>query len=344
MTPYLTDILSQPAVLRQAVQAFSDKPLNSVIESIKRGAFDRILITGMGASYNAAYPAYLELSNLSLPVSLVNAAELVHYLGGLIGERTLLWINSQSGRSAELLHLLEKIKSAPPACLLACVNDETSPLAAAAQICLPVYAGPEATVSTKTYTNTLAVNLLVSGCLTGDDLASRKSDFLAASDAMENWLGDWQARARQLDGMLGQFEELFLLGRGASMGAVWNGALINKEAAKCAFEGMHAADFRHGPLELALPGFCALLFSGPPQTADLNHALARDIAEHGGRVIWLNAATYPHLPTFLLPPASDLARPLVEILPMQLLTLVMARRKGVTAGEFNIIGKVTTTE
>ena len=38
------------------------------------------------------------------------------------------------------------------------------------------------------------------------------------------------------------------------MGAVWNGALINKEAAKFSLEGMHAADFRHGLLEYPRPG------------------------------------------------------------------------------------------
>ncbi len=68
-------------------------------------------------------------------------------------------------------------------------------------------------------------------------------------------MSDWQARVNDLDDLLGDFETLLLLGRGDSMSAVWNGALTNKEAAKFSLEGMNAAEFRHGPLELAAPGF-----------------------------------------------------------------------------------------
>ena len=260
MNPYISDILSQPAALRDAVQKFSTAPLAPITERLQSGDFDRLVITGMGASYNAAYPAYLQLTSLPIPVMLVNAAELVHYMDGLIGTRTLLWVNSQSGRSAELLHLLQRIEPTPPACILASVNDETSPLAAAADVRLPIHAGPEAAVSTKTYVNTLAINLLAAQQLAGREVEPLKSAMLAAANEIESFLSNWQARVNDLDDLLGDFETLLLLGRGASMSAVWNGALTNKEAAKFSLEGMNAAEFRHGPLELAAPGFCAIDF------------------------------------------------------------------------------------
>jgi glucosamine--fructose-6-phosphate aminotransferase (isomerizing) len=274
MNPYISDILSQPVALREAVEKFSPALLQAITKRIDMGNFDRIVITGMGASYNAAYPMYIELSRLPVPVMLVNAAELVHYMEGLIGTRTLLWVNSQSGRSAELLHLLGRIKSVSPACILACVNDETSPLATAADICLPIHAGPESTVSTKTYVNTLAVNLLAARQIAGQEIETGKRAMLAAATKIQAYLSDWQARVHELDSLLGDFETLLILGRGASMSAVWNGALINKEAAKFSLEGMNAAEFRHGPLELAVPGFCALIFAGSPATLALNRNLA----------------------------------------------------------------------
>ncbi len=344
MNPYITDILSQPVALRDAVKNYSPASLAAVVRQIQSGTFDRIVMTGMGASFNAAYPAYAALSNLSAPVVLANAAELVYNLNGLIGSRTLLWVNSQSGQSAELLHLLERIKSNPPVSILACVNDETSPLAAAADVCLPIHAGPEATVSTKTYINTLAVNLLAAQQIASQDVETLKSRILAASDETETWLKGWQARLDTLDRILGDFRTLVILGRGTSLAAVWNGSLINKEAAKCAFEGMHAAEFRHGPLELAEAGFCALFFAGSPRTFSLNRRLAVDIREHGARVVWLDSREDPDMPTFTIPAVDDPARPIVEILPVQLLSLVMAKRKGIDAGIFRIVGKVTTTE
>ncbi len=344
MNPYISDILSQPAALRNTVNNFSLHPLESVLQSLNTGEFDRIVITGMGASYNAAYPAYLELTRLSIPVMLVNAAELLHYMDGLIGTCTLLWVNSQSGRSAELLHLLERIKPNPPACILAFVNDEASPLASAADVCLPIHAGPETMVSTKTYINTLAMNLLATQQLTGRDIEPIKRAMLTAADGIEIYLSDWQAHVQKLDSILGNFETLILLGRGPSMSTVWNGSLINKEAAKYPLEGMNAADFRHGPLELAMPGFTALIFAGSTSTLELNRRLALEIVKNGGRAIWIDTKTDPALSTIPIPEVAEAVHPLVEILPMQMLTLVLAARKNVKAGQFRIIEKVTARE
>jgi glucosamine--fructose-6-phosphate aminotransferase (isomerizing) len=128
------------------------------------------------------------------------------------------------------------------------------------------------------------------------------------------------------------------------MSAVWNGCLINKEAAKSSFEGMNSADFRHGPLELVAPGFTALIFAGSPLTAGLNRKLGLEIISHGGRVLWVDSTPDGELPSLVLPKVSELARPIMEILPLQMLTLVMSGRKGMEAGHFRYVGKVTDRE
>ena len=344
MNPYINDILAQPSALRDALEKYSTAPLKKITEQLARGDFDRIIISGMGSSYNAAFPALLKLSNQSVPVQLVNAAELLHSLNGIIGTRSLLWLNSQSGRSAELVHLLERLKTHIPACLLTFVNDLTSPMALRADVYIPIHAGREATVSTKTFVNMLAVNLLAAIQLVNSDVDSVIHEMHNAADAIESYLNDWQTHVEQLDSMLGNFEQLFLIGRGTSMSAVWNGSLINKEAAKCAFEGIHAADFRHGPLELAAPGFASVIFAGAGQTSALNRELALEILSHGGKVIWVASSPDSEIPTLLLPATSDLTRPFLEILPMQMLTLAMADRRGLQAGKFRHVSKVTARE
>jgi glutamine---fructose-6-phosphate transaminase (isomerizing) len=338
MNPYIKDILSQPETLREAVKNYSTS------EKINLAEFDRIIISGMGSSYYAAYPALIELSKQSTPVQLVNAAELLHSLSEMIRPRSLLWLNSQSGRSAELVNLLERIKPQPPARLLAFVNDLTSPLGQRADVCIPIHAGEEATVSTKTYVNMLVINLLAAIQLGGGNLQTVMQQTQAAADAMETYLLNWEARVQELDYTLGDFDQLFLIGRGTSMSAVWNGSLINKEAAKTAFEGMHAADFRHGPLEIVSEGFAALIFAGSGEASALNRELAREILSYGGKVIWLDSVPNPELPTILFPETSELTRPLVEILPMQMLTLAMASRNNVEAGKFRYVRKITDRE
>jgi glutamine---fructose-6-phosphate transaminase (isomerizing) len=340
MNPYIKDILSQPTALRAALENYS----TFALEKINLADFDRIIISGMGSSYYAAYPALIELSKQTILVQLINAAELLHSLNGMIGTQTLLWLNSQSGRSAELVSLLKRIKRQPPAWLLTFVNDVSSPMGEQADVCVPIQAGEEATVSTKTYVNMLAVNLMAAIQLSGGNLDLAIQEMRAAANAMEIYLSKWEVRVQELDSMLGDFDQLFLIGRGTSMSAVWNGSLINKEAAKSAFEGMHAADFRHGPLEIVSQEFTALIFAGARQTSALNRELARDILSYGGKAIWLDSVPDPEIPTILFPETSELTRPLVEILPMQMLTLVLAGRKQIEAGKFRHVHKITDRE
>jgi glucosamine--fructose-6-phosphate aminotransferase (isomerizing) len=344
MNPYIVDILAQPASLREAVQNFFPDRLNPLVDQLQDGIFDRIILSGMGSSYNAAYPTFVRLTNSVVPVSLINGSELLHTLTALAGPRTLLWLNSQSGRSAELVHLLQKFGPLPPAAMLACVNELASPVAETVDICFPIHAGKEATVSTKTYLNMLAINLLVAEYLMGGNLSVLKSEILAAADAMESYLATWDTEVTEMGKLFDENPDVTILGRGTSLAAVWNGSLIMKEAAKSAIEGMHAADFRHGPLELADPEFSALIFAGSPETSSLNHRLALEIIDYGGHVFWIDHSPDPDLITLLIPKTSDRTRPFVEILPLQMLTIVMSRLKKIEPGHFRNVGKITERE
>ena len=345
MNAYVKDIFSQPQALSAFAESLDEIDLTDLRTRIARGDFDRLIISGMGASYSAAYPAYLRLAGLPMPVMLVNAAELVQYLPGLIGPRTLLWLNSQSGRSAELVHLIENLKTHPAAGMIAIVNDSESPLARAANERVLLCAGQESTVSVKTYTNMAAANLATALLLSGEQSTAQiKTGLLETAQKIEDFLTEAVEFQQRLAEALTLVQTLFLLGRGASMAAVWTGSLINKEAAKCGFEGMNAADFRHGPLEMAGPGTGACIFAGDAVSAPLNRQLGVEIARHGGQVIWFDHHPDELLKTLTLPDVSDVFRPLVEIIPMQLLTLIMAEKKGIEPGVFQIVGKITQVE
>ncbi len=84
--------------------------------------------------------------------------------------------------------------------------------------------------------------------------------------------------------------------------------------------------------------------AGSTQTSALNRDLALEILAHGGNVIWIDSVPDPEIPTILYPKISGRVRPLVEILPIQMLTLVMAKRKGRQAGQFRYVSKVTSRE
>ena len=344
LPPYILNILEQPAALQSALAGFSADSLAPLADRLQSGEFSRLILTGMGSSHNAAYPAWLKLTALPIPVLHLNTAELLHYGRGLLDGRTLLWMNSQSGRSAEVVRLLEDLKDQPPAFLLSLTNDLESPLARSADLVVPLLAGPEATVSTKTYINTLALLLLAAARLIGADWQLLSRQMQAAAAALQAYLADWEAQVAVLDGLLGEVDQLVILGRGASMAAAWNGALIQKEAAKFQSEALNAADFRHGPLEMVSPRLTALVLQGDGRTADLNRALALEILQYGGKAFWLADQTDGRIPSILLPQVAQAVRPLVEIAPLQLLSILLARRAGLVPGAFRYVGKITLQE
>jgi glucosamine--fructose-6-phosphate aminotransferase (isomerizing) len=348
-SPYLSDILTQATALHGALARFNPQPLEKLAHAFDEGRFDRIILTGMGASFFALYPTYLHLARRNLPVMWVDTAELLHYAKCQITERSLVWIVSQSGRSAEILSLLELLDEAQSAGVLAFSNNLDSPLAEAVSqspaisTLMPIDAEPETTVSTRTYMNSLALCQLAARSLYREDLTPSMASVDAAIDPMAAYLADWQAHLAAIGSAVGKPEYMVILGRGPSLASVYCGALVLGEAGSIPSIGMPAGQFRHGPLEMCAPNLTVILFAGPPETRRLNERLARDAADCGANVFWLGPEI-EGVTTFAMPAVEGIGLPLAETLPIQLLTVHLARQAGRVPGKFKHIGKVTLKE
>ena len=182
--PYILDILSQSATLQTALEKFDATLLSPLTHALRNGEFDRILLTGMGGSLYASYPVWLTLANAGLPALWVDSAELIHHTPALVTKKTLLWIFSQSGKSAEVVSAID-VHRARPAALIATVNDLECPLAQASQIQIPIHAGAEHTVSTRTYVNTLAVGQLAARALLGQNVEAARQELFQTAAAIE---------------------------------------------------------------------------------------------------------------------------------------------------------------
>ena len=348
-SPYLADVLIQVPALREALARFDPQRLETLADDIREGRFDRIILTGMGASFYALYPTWVYLTRCGLPVLWVDTAELLHYARNQITPGTLIWIVSQSGRSAEVVSLLEVLREVQPLVVLGTTNDLSSPLGEVIQdsparsVLLPIDAEPETTVSTRTYMNTLALCQLGARAMCGEDLGPASGALETAMDAMALYLDDWEKQLEVIGSRVGEPGQLVLIGRGSSLASVYCGALILGEAGRSPAIGMPAGQFRHGPLEMCAPDVTVLLFAGPPETRQLNQRLAKDIAECGARTFWLGPEN-PGVPELPMPLAEGIGQPLAETLPVQLLTVHLAQQAGLVPGVFKYIGKVTEEE
>ena len=340
--PYILDILDQPNSLKTALEQFDPAPLALLAKAIRNNDFDRILITGMGGSLYASYPVWLTLANAGLPALCVDTAELIHHTPGLVTSKTLLWVVSQSGKSAEIISVIDFGRIQKPAAVIATVNDLESPLAKAAQVKIPINAGAEHTVSTRTYVNSLAVGQLAALALLGRDVETARAELMQTASAMEAYLATWESRVQQLGKAIGFPKRLATMGRGTSLAATYTGALILGEASKFLATPYQAGEFRHGPLELASPDLTALIFAGTQETRDLNLRLLKDLRGYQVNAFWVGSETNEW--QIEIPNVPAIGMPLMEILPLQLLTIHFAEQIGVEPGHFFRSGKITLAE
>ncbi len=333
---YLRDLLAQPQAVADTLvglRSLSSLPARAL-------ACERIVLTGMGSSLHAQTPLLLRLVRAGRTALLVETAELIHSQSALLDERTLVVAVSQSGCSAETLQLLDLIgaRDARPF-LIGVTNNPDSPLTRLSDTVVFLHAGPEFSVSCKTYLSTLVALEWLGGVICGDDLTGIITELDQAAPAVENYLTNWGTHVEQLAEQCAKLQHLFLLGRGASLAAVGTGALILKESTRFHAEGMSSPAFRHGPLEMVSPGLFAVVFSGDPATAALNEMLACDIRAASGRAALVGAGS--DVSSFCLPAMATRLLPILEILPVQMLSLSLAVLAGREPGRFERATKVT---
>jgi glucosamine--fructose-6-phosphate aminotransferase (isomerizing) len=331
-TPFEQNIAEQPDALR----AFAHAGLVPGLAGLRAPGFDRVVLTGMGSSHHAALPAWRRLAGQGQPAWWVDTGQLLD-TPALVTGRTLLVVTSQSGASGEVVGLLGATPR--PATLVAVTNDGASPLAAAADLVVGLHSGTEATVSTKSYLNSLAAHDLLAATVTG----TAPEDLLAVAKAVEQ-AGDVSALAPLAAAhAAAAHPRLAFIGFGDHAATALYAGLITKEGAKVAAEGYVGGEFRHGPLELAGPGLTAVLYgSDDPDANPSLRRLGADLIQAGSAVIAAAGLDLPGAALQLRPPPGTLAPLAHGAVVAQQLTVALARARGITPGAFAYGSKITT--
>jgi glucosamine--fructose-6-phosphate aminotransferase (isomerizing) len=338
--PYFRDVMAQPQALR-ATHAWLAEPdrWRQVQQFIAARAWKRIVLTGMGSSYHTFHPLNLALIEAGHSPVMIETSEFIHYGLALCDEHTLVIAASQSGASAETVRLLELNRRAT---VLGVTNTAGSALARGAGLALLAQAGPEHSVSCKTYVAGMLALQWLAALFARRDEQQTLARLAAAADLAGQYLQGWPQHVEALAGRLRGKRHLFFAGRGSSLSAVGTGALIMKEATRLHAEGMSSAAFRHGPMEMLHADMWIGVFGGPEPTRALNRRLASDLVANGGHCdeIGIDATLQP----FRLPACDPALQPIIEILPVQMMTLALAALAGREAGHFERASKITDTE
>ena len=338
---YFQDLMDQPAALEATLAGLEATPeLHAMASRLRGGGFDRVVLTGMGSSYHALHPLNLELIGHGLTALMEETSELVYYKSRFFDRRTLFIVVSQSGQSAEVVRMLEVNQGR--ASIIGVTNTPDSPLARQADVMVLTRAGSEFSVSCKTYVSALAALTWLGHLLCSHSLEKSRIELDHAPAAAERYLSRWEDHVDSLVEKLRCVRHLFLAGRGASLATVGIGGLIVKESDHFHAEGMSCAAFRHGPFEMLSPETFVLVFAGHQSTCALNAGLVRDIVKHGGRSELVAEDALSE--AFRLPVAPPAVRPILEILPAQMITLALGVQYGREPGKLELGFKITTVE
>jgi glucosamine--fructose-6-phosphate aminotransferase (isomerizing) len=276
------EIAEQPAALAGRRSAAADAT-DRAAALLARRDVDYLLVAARGSSDNAArFLQYLLGVETGLTVAL--AAPWLHNprrAGTRLGGAAVLAI-SQSGRSPDIVATLQRAREqGRPA--IALTNDVDSPLAAAADVTIPLAVGVEhAVAATKTFTGSLHAAVQLACALRPD--AERSAWLRKVPDLLANIVGELLGDRERFD-PLASAASLTAVGRGLQLGTAFETALKIREVSGMVAEAFSPPDLLHGPIAAIGPSAATwLLASGGTDADDERALLGRLRADAGPSV------------------------------------------------------------
>ena len=338
-----SEIHEQPGAVRRLLDMQST-PVRQAAASL-RGRFDSLLIAARGTSDNAArYAQYLFGAYNQLPVALAAPSLFTLYQRPPRLSRMLVVGISQSGQSPDIVAVItEGRRQGQPT--LAITNDPNSPLGRAAEVVIPLSAGPEkAVAATKTYTTSLAAMALFSAALAED--APRLAELQRIPDLMQQTLEMTAAVMGRVE-RYRYMDRLAVLGRGFNYATAFEVALKVKELTGVVAEPYSSADFRHGPIAIVKNGFPVLVIAPSGEVNADMVSLVAELKKRDSEILLISdqAQLLGQADTALAVPAGlpEWATPLLAVLPGQCFAMQLAISKRLNPDQPIGLTKVTET-
>jgi glucosamine--fructose-6-phosphate aminotransferase (isomerizing) len=342
MTYFLEDILRQPDELRGVIELVHGQGRERLTAAAAAMQSARhVYLTGIGASYNAALGAASHFHSAGRPVYLLDAAELLHTAS--IPAGSVLIVLSRSGRSIEIIKLLEKAGAAG-ATVIGITNFPDGALAQQANIPIVLPVKADHGISANTY-----VSLAAGAAALASAAAARfdnhlATTLLAAIEATGNEISAWQRQVEQSSWLQPGANYCFLA-RGASLASSYGAQLLWEEGVKVPATAMGTGSFRHGPQEIVNPGIRFAIWIGE-EMRDGDLAVARDLRRLDASVMLIGTGLPADAGDLVieLPPWPSGWQFLMDIIPAQLAAERLARLSGVDCDGFRYASYVVEGE
>jgi glutamine---fructose-6-phosphate transaminase (isomerizing) len=337
-TGFLKEVGQQPEALKTLASFYQREGKNLILQwqnLVEKHS--NIVFCGMGTSEHSNILIQDALLRNGKTVSIYDAGEYLHYLSGNQAADSLFVLVSQSGESAETKKVALALKGKTATVVLA--NDESSTMARAADLFLPLKAGEEASVTNKTYLNTLALLYLMGGGKTAT--LTEIADYLPGSVRDDQLIAAAE--------FLQPAQSIHFIARGPALAAARQLALTFMEGAKVHATAFAAGAFRHGPFEVVREGHRAVFLVPDGITSGLCFGILKEMLALGSKVVLLTDCrdTPEDKNLFTIRFRSFGEERLFSLVITQVQNNLLhhvARLRGYEAGVFETVSKITAVE
>jgi glucosamine--fructose-6-phosphate aminotransferase (isomerizing) len=315
---------------------------------------NRVVLVGCGTSLHAGLVgeyAFEEIAGIHAEVE--QAAEF-RYRNPILGSRDLVVAVSQSGETADTLAAVREAKQ-KGAFVMSLCNVVASTIARETGRGVYLHAGPEISVaSTKAFTCQVAVLLMMAlkigrGRRFSRDEGIRFAREIAGIPALVKRV---VAQNSMIAGLAAKYiaeEHAFFIGRGPMYPVALEGALKLKEISYIHAEGYHAAELKHGPIALLVPGTPVIALACDIPGKDKTIGNIEECRTRGARILGIVTegdqetaeAMDDHIP---IPPCHPLVATIPATVALQLFSYHVARLRGCEIDQPRNLAKSVTVE
>lgn len=321
----LKEIDEQPVLIRNLIHHYFKKDEVNIdiklINKIKK--CDKINFIACGTSMYACYLAKYYFEKLcGIPSEVFCASELV-YSTPLISKKPFFIFLSQSGETADLIAVMQKIKKQKYP-MLTITNTKESSMVRISDYYLDIFAGKEiAVASTKAYTGMIVVCAILARAVSGIH-TNLKNNLKAVSLAMEKVLNNKELY-KGIANQIKDEPDLFYIGRGIDYWTALEASLKLKEIAYIHTEAFSSGELKHGPIALIKKNTPVVAIITQEGTNLVTRSNLLETASRGAKT-YVIASKSLSLPsdTIIIPNVAHYLSPLVSVIVVQLIAYYVA--------------------
>jgi glucosamine--fructose-6-phosphate aminotransferase (isomerizing) len=357
----LKEIHEQPRSIYDSLRGRLDSSTGRVSMSVIRDfeakilAADRFIIVACGTSWHAGLVAeYLFEDFARIPVEVEYASEF-RYRNPILSEKDIVIAISQSGETADTLAAIQLAKQRG-ATILGICNVVGSSIPRATHGGAYTHAGPEIGVaSTKAFTAQVAVLTLMAiviGKKRGHLNESKFRQLLYELERIPEYITQALTTDSHIQTLAARFKDarnFLYLGRGYNFPVALEGALKLKEISYIHAEGYPAAEMKHGPIALIDEEMPVVVIATQGDSYEKIVSNIQEVKARGGKIISVVTSGDVEVAAISdyvieVPAVSEALSPMVNSIPLQLLSYHIAVLRGCNVDQPRNLAKSVTVE